>query len=394
MKKLKYLVVLLFLFIPIINVKAEDLDIYLFHSSTCMHCQAEIEYLNTLDDVNLHLYEVDNDKDNDALMNKVKGKMGVDNMQTPFTVIGQTYYIGFEDSIKDSMDKTIETQKQNPEINVVEKIFNDEDISSITIKQGYIESVPVLGHIDPKTVSLPLVSIVIGFIDGFNPCAMWVLLFLISMLLNMKNRKRMWIIGITFLTTSALVYLCFMLAWLKVAITLTQVSWVRLIIGLIALIGAAINITSYIEERKSDDGCHVVDDNKRKRLLKKIRSIMSRIDDNDSKKEFVLALIGIIGLAISVNLIELACSSGLPLIFDQILAINELSKIQYFLYVLLYIIFFLIDDIVVFVIAMKSLKLTGISTKYNKLSHLIGGIIMLIIGILMIFKPSWLMFKF
>ena len=109
---------------------------------------------------------------------------------------------------------------------------------------------------------------------------------------------------------------------------------------------------------------------------------------------FVLALIGIIGLAISVNLIELACSSGLPLIFTQILALNELNSIQYFLYILLYIIFFLIDDIIIFAIAMKSLKVTGISTKYNKLSHLIGGILMLIIGILMILKPDWLMFNF
>ena len=96
---------------------------------------------------------------------------------------------------------------------------------------------------------------IVGFIDGFNPCAMWILLFLISMLLNMKNRKRMWIIGITFLVTSALVYLAFMLAWLKIAITLTQISWVRLIIGLIALICATISITSYIESRKKENGC-------------------------------------------------------------------------------------------------------------------------------------------
>ena len=93
-------------------------------------------------------------------------------------------------------------------------------------------------------------------------------------------------------------------------------------------------------------------------------------------------------------MIELACSSGLPLIFTQILAINNLNSLQYLLYILIYVLFFLIDDIVIFAIAMKTLKLTGISTKYNKLSHLIGGILMLLIGILMIFKPEWLMFNF
>ena len=114
----------------------------------------------------------------------------------------------------------------------------------------------------------------------------------------------------------------------------------------------------------------------------------------DNKKTFYLAILGVMGLAVSVNLIELACSSGLPLIFTQILAINNLNSLQYLLYILIYIIFFLIDDIVIFAIAMKTLKLTGISTKYNKLSHLIGGILMLLIGILMIFKPEWLMFNF
>ena len=105
-------------------------------------------------------------------------------------------------------------------------------------------------------------------------------------------------------------------------------------------------------------------------------------------------MIGIIGLAISVNIIELACSSGFPAIYTQVLVLNNLSSIEYFLYILLYIVFFLFDDILVFAIAMKTLQVTGISTKYNKLSHLIGGILMIIMGILLFFKPEWLMFNF
>ena len=107
-----------------------------------------------------------------------------------------------------------------------------------------------------------------------------------------------------------------------------------------------------------------------------------------------MAIFGIIALAISVNLVELACSAGLPLIFTQILALNDLSTFEYVTYMLIYILFFLIDDIVVFVIAMLTLNIKGISSKYGKYSHLIGGIIMILIGILMIFKPEWLMFNF
>ena len=124
------------------------------------------------------------------------------------------------------------------------------------------------------------------------------------------------------------------------------------------------------------------------------KKIFSKIKEFTHEKNFFLALIGVIGLAISVNLVELACSAGLPLIFTQILAINTLNPLQYWFYIFLYILFFLIDDIVVFTIAMVSLKMTGISTKYNKYSHLIGGIIMVIIGILLIFKPGILMFNF
>ena len=220
---------------------------------------------------------------------------------------------------------------------------------------------------------------------------MWVLLFLLSIIVTMKDRKKMWAIGLTFLITSALVYLAFMLAWLQVAITLSQIVWVRFIIAIIALLGGAINLSSYYKERKKDNGCVVVDKEKRKSISNKINKILKQIDN---KKTFYLAILGVMGLAVSVNLIELACSSGLPLIFTQILAINNLNSLQYLLYILIYIIFFLIDDIVIFAIAMKTLKLTGISTKYNKLSHLIGGILMLLIGILMIFKPEWLMFNF
>jgi len=92
--------------------------------------------------------------------------------------------------------------------------------------------------------------------------------------------------------------------------------------------------------------------------------------------------------------VELACSAGLPIVFSELLALNNVSSFMRFAYTLLYIVFFLLDDLVVFFIAMFTMKVTGISTKYNKYSHLLGGIIMLAIGILLLVKPEWLMFNF
>ena len=119
-----------------------------------------------------------------------------------------------------------------------------------------------------------------------------------------------------------------------------------------------------------------------------------KIYQTEDEKSFVIAILGVMFLAISVNLIELACSAGLPVIFTQVLAMNDLSTLEYWIYIFIYIFFFMIDDLIVFAIAVKTMELTGITTKYTKYSHLIGGLLMFIIGILLIVKPEWLMFNF
>ena len=389
LKKLMFF--FLFFFISLTNVFAEEVNLYLFYSKTCSTCAKEKVYLEELkgkyDYLNVIMYEVTENEDNNSLMKNVKEALKEKDIHVPYTVIGTMGLIGFNDTIASQMEDAI--IKYNT-TNHVDIVYAKQNNLNIDYKIDYPEgnyNLPILGDVNPKEVSLPLISIIIGLVDGFNPCAMWVLIFLISMLFNMKNRKRMWILGLTFLVTSALVYLVFMMSWLQVAISLTSIKWFRYIISLIALIGGYINISSYIKSLKEKDGCHVVDSNKRKKIFDRIRKFTS-------EKSIFIALLGIIGLAVSVNLIELACSSGLPLIYTQILALNDLSSLQHFLYICLYVLFFLFDDIMIFFIAMKTLEISGISTKYTKYSHLIGGIIMLLIAILMTFKPEWLMFNF
>ena len=392
MKKIYWLIISLLIILPI-SVEAKK-DVYLFHDHTCMHCKAEIEYLESVKDtydLDLHLYEVGDRsssdyKNNIELFDKVVNKLSINkSKKTPFTIIGDRYYIGFDDSTKESMDKLLKDFDNS--VNVFKKVVNDEDTSDINMKYGDFNEIKIFGHtLNINKMPIPLIATVIGFIDGFNPCAMWVLIFLITMLMNMKNKKRMWVLGVTFLVTSAFVYLLIMFAWLTIIGSLTSIKWFRLTIALIALIGGLVNLNSFRKSLKKQDGCEVVDEKKRKKIITRIKKIVT-------EKSFILALIGVMALAISVNVIELACSAGLPMAFTQILAINELSTFEYIINILIYIFFFLIDDIVVFVIAMITLDVTGISTKYTKYSHLVGGIIMVIIAILMAFKPEWLMFN-
>lgn len=398
MKKIKYifLFILSFLFIlPSINAEEKkQVNVYLFHSNTCSHCKAETEFLNEIqkeyENLKINLYEINDVKENKELMINIKEKLNIDSPMVPFTVIGDYYYIGYNDGVKDGIKNLIEKYTSEEQYDVIKDIIDGKDVSNFKIKNGEINKIStVFGEIDPAKVSLPILSVIMGAIDGFNPCAMWVLIFLITMLFNMENKKRMWALGITFLVTSALIYLVFMFVWLGVATKLlTTISWLKLLIGLIALIGAFINLKGFIKSIvKKDAGCEVVDNSKRKKIISKIKKYTS-------EKSFILAMLGVMLLAISVNAIELACSAGLPVLFTNVLALNDVNFIEKCIYIFIYIFFFLIDDIIVFFVAMFTLNIKALSTKYTKYSHLIGGIIMLIIGILIIFKPEWLMFNF
>ena len=143
----------------------------------------------------------------------------------------------------------------------------------------------------------------------------------------------------------------------------------------------------YSKAKQKDDGCEITSPSRRKKIMTSIKKVVT-------EKSFILAVIGIIIIAAGVNIIELLCSLGLPVMFAQILAINDLSQISKIIYSLIYVLFFLIDDIIIFIIAMKTLEIKAISNKIGKYSHLIGGIIMVIIGALMLYKPEWLMLNF
>ncbi|MBR6949786.1 MAG: hypothetical protein IKH54_06365 [Bacilli bacterium] len=376
--------------------KENNVTIYFFHGDGCPHCAAEEEYLKKLDDVKIVRYEVWYDSSNEEFMQKVKDSFGIDKSGVPLTIIGNSYFIGYSESSDETFNRAINYYKKSDKyVDQVKKIKNDTfnkdelvdyfDIEDRKSNESLSLNIPIIGKVNLKAISISSAAVIIGFIDGFNPCAMWVLLFLISMLIGMKNKKRMWALGITFLVTSALVYMIIMFSWLNIVVRLSTSILIRNIIAIVAIIGGLINLKSYVTSNSS--GCEVVDDNKRKKIFSEIKKFTH-------EKSFLLALAGVVVLAISVNMIELACSAGLPLVFTQLLAVNNITGFAGFIYTLIYIFFFLIDDLLVFFIAMATMKVTGISTKYNKYSHLIGGIIMLIIGILLMVKPELLMFNF
>lgn len=395
MKKLTYILLFLIMFIPCVIFGSEKyLNIYLFYGDGCPHCAEEEEwfktYLEKNKNIKIHRYEVWYDKDNQEKYSKVHEILNDKSSGIPYLVIGESVISGFDKDLTPERIRNAVEYYSN--VNYKDKVgmylgvvSESETGQDETKYEDTKVKIPLLGTKEAKDVSIGLSAILIGAVDGFNPCAMWILLFLISMLLGMKNKKRMWILGITFLASSALVYFLFLLSWLNLSVFLNKVLYIRVAISFFAVLFGVLQVVNFFF--KKDDGCEVVGNKNRKRIIKSIQKIIK-------EKSFILAILGIILLAASVNIIELLCSLGLPVMFTQILAINEVSKVGQILYSLLYVLFFMIDDIIIFIIAMKTLEIKAISNKYGKYSHLIGGLIMIIIGVLMVYKPEWLMFNF
>ena len=396
--KLFKILFIITLFFPIVIFgKAKELNIYLFYGDKCPHC-AELEkfleqYLDDNKNVILNKYEVWSNKENQEKYKEVQKILNDYSNGVPYLIIGNNVITGYDSEITPERIKNTITYYSNFDYKDKVGIYlgttteEEENLKEDGKKYEDAEvNIPILGKKKSKEVPILLSTILIGLVDGFNPCAMWILIFLISMLLGMKNVKRKWALGITFLLSSALVYFLFLISWLNLAVFLNNIILIRMGISIIAVFFGILTILKFFFV-KEDDGCEVVDKSGRKKIINSIKKIIK-------EKSFILALFGIVVLAASVNVIELLCSLGLPVMFTQISTINEVSKTAQIIYSLIYVFFFLIDDIVVFTIAMKTLEIKAISNKSGKYSHLIGGIIMLIIGFLMIYKPEWLMFNF
>ena len=381
----------------------QEPTIHIFSSKLCPHCRDAEKFLKELKEerpeITIYQYEVSYQQ-NSQLLTFVANNLEVSGQGVPFIVINNQAIIGFSsatpkeiyqllDQDKVNLDLVAETVRANQltpmikELKMAEIESDITELTSTTDEQSEEIDLPLFGRVNLKEVSLPLLTIMIGFIDGFNPCAMWVLVFLISLLLGMHDRRRMWILGSVFIFASGFVYFLFMTAWLNFFIFLGLVNWIRIAIAVLAIFVAVHYLRDFV---KNKDGTCEVDlgGNKQK--------VFGRLKDVVYRKSLLWSLFGIILIAFSVNLLELVCSAGLPAVYTKVLSMSELSTAQYYLYLLIYIVVFMLDDMAVFAITMITMKRVALNTKYARYSHLIGGIVMLIIGLLMFFKPEWIMF--
>lgn len=245
-------------------------------------------------------------------------------------------------------------------------------------KPSRIVNLPYFGDVDVFQQSVPFLSVVLGLVDGFNPCAMWVLVFMISVIVDLRDKRKTFVIVGAFVGASAVFYFALMAGWINLFKLIGYIRLLTVGIGAIALYTGFESLRSFFEGPK----CKVTSPEGRNRIKNRIKTLAE-------KPLSWGTLTGVFALAIVVNGIEFVCSAALPAIFTSVLAFSNLSVFMHYWYISVYVFFFMLDDLIVFSLAAFAVnKYAG--DKYMVWCKLIGGVILFALGFVMLFRPDWL----
>ena len=377
-------------------------EIIVFVREGCGNCHKEIQFLESdlkikdnFDVRFLDIGDVKSKKDWEAVTKKYNlSKV------TPITLVGGEVLVGFNDKV--TGQKIFEyignDDKYTLDYYIRENAsaYNDnsdyscsvESASTCSIDKSTQESMmtlPFFGEINIKETSLLVISSILGFIDGFNPCAMWVLLTFLIILSQIGDKKKMiYLVGL-FIFAEAVMYFFILNVWYQTWDFIALDQWVTPAVGLLA-IGSGVYFLYKWHKSKGELTCEVTSLEHQQKTTQKIQDVVS-------KPITIITTLAVLAIAFSVNIIEFACSVGIAQSFTKILEINHLSFIGRQFYIFIYTLFYMADDFLIFGLAIFGFaKFHTVGQKYSHLSMLLGGILMLILGILLVFKPGVLMF--
>ena len=371
-------------------------DIVVFIRDGCPHCAALEKYALERE-WNIEYHEV-TQIDSQKIFLQLQERAPLLNQGVPTIIINGSITQGYEDDqTGEFLKKKLDTCQSSPDgcLSFEEFLASDKQVAVESAgatctedceadESKYIFDLWIFGEVNLLDLSLPALSMLLGFLDGFNPCAMWVLVTLLTLLIATRDMKKIVIVAGTFLLVSGIMYYLFIAAWLNVFLLIGYNLWVQKIIGIVA-IGAG-GFYLYEAFGKDPNVCHVTDHRRRQKIIEWMKRV-------SQAAAWPTMLIGISILAISVNMIELVCTAGLPAVFTQILAFNEVPDLMRYWYSFLYILLYMIDDTIIFIIALVTMRATGMTTKYRRFTLIFGGILMYALGMLLIFAPEALTFQ-
>ena len=239
----------------------------------------------------------------------------------------------------------------------------------------------VFGTLSVSRLGLPLFTLAMGLLDGFNPCAMWVLLFLLSMLVHLRDRLRMALIAGTFVAVSGAVYYAFMAAWLNVFLIVGLSATLRVALGGLALVIGAVNVKDFFAPETGPS--LFIPDAAKPGLYARMRAILQA---NTLKASLPAVAL----LAVIVNFVELLCTAGLPALYTAVLTQQGLSPATHYAYLALYIAGYIADDTLMVATAVLALSSRKLTARAGRRLKLLSGLVMLALGVVMILRPGWL----
>lgn len=370
--------------VPVVNL-------YFFWSSRCPHCLDARPFVESLPDaypwVRVHSLEILEHPENVQRLVELARTVGFEPGSVPIFVWcarHATGYAGPEATGRFLLDGLADCYRQR--YGPLPGEAGDPGVPGEKSGEagGRVEKlprieVPWLGSLDPGEYALPLMAVLMGALDAFNPCAFFVLLFLLSLLVNSRSRPRMLLIGGLYVTVSGLVYFSFMAAWLNLFQLLEGVKTITVVAGLIAVVIGLLNIKDYFWLRR---GVTVsLSGNQRSRLFQRMRSLLA----TDRLPALVL---GTLALAVAANSYELLCTIGLPMVFTRILTLEQLPTLQYYGYLALYNLVYVLPLAAIVGLFAATMGRHKLSESGGRFLKLLSGCMMGSLGLVLLTAPE------
>lgn len=353
-----------------------EVQLYFFWSLTCPHCTAAHPHIEAIPRdrpwVRLHALEVSRNPDNLRRYRVMARALGEEAASVPALLFCGEMHVGW-----DGDETTGATLRQR--LDDCRARAAGGAAASIEPPAAAPINLPLIGAVDPAGFSLPALTLVLAGLDAFNPCAFFVLLFLLSMMAHQKNRTRMLIIGGIFVAVSGLMYFAFMAAWLTVFQLFGHLAWVTLAAGALAVLVGAVNVKDYFwfgtgptlsiaESRKPD-------------IFRRTRGIL----DAENMAAMIAATAF---LAVAANFYELLCTAGFPMVYTRLLTLAELSPAARYGYLAFYNLIYVLPLAAIVAVFAGTLGARKLTEREGRLLKLMSGVMMLELGALLLLAPE------
>jgi thiol-disulfide isomerase/thioredoxin len=370
--------------------EATPVTISFFWGDGCPHCEALRPFLDrlaTAPGVELAAYEVWHDDANRQLFERVAAAHGIDADAVPAVFVGGRAWIGDSDAYRQAIAATVARCAAIGCTDVAGAVVQGRQPpptppGARPATQGTVITLPLLGSHDVGRDSLVWATSLIAFVDGFNPCSLWVLTVLLAMILRTGSRARLALIGGSYVTTVALVYGLFLVGLFGAFTVVDYAWWIRVSVAVLALALAAVNLKDYVWFGRGIS--LTIPDRFKPGIVRGTRSVSLA----DRRLPVVVAMT--VGIAAGVSLLELPCTVGFPVVWTNLLAERGVATPEYAFLLAVYLLVFLVDEIAVLVAAVAAMRMGRLEQRHGRVLKLGGGMLMAVLGIVMLTDPSLL----